>query len=243
MPHLGRPAAGAVTVILLATTGPLLLAPSAGAATSCASPVFKRLFYANTSFSGTPKRTDCDSVIAQNWGSGAPVSGLPKSGFGVRWSVTRDFGSGGPFTFTASALDGVRVYLDGIRKIDLWKNGSTTVKKTVDVTVPKGTHTLRVDYVNWTGNAAVSFSYAPRTSPTVDTVAPLTPGSPKVAYSTTTGAAKFSWARGKEMDLAGYHVYRRPKGASYPAKPAATVAATASTTAWTDSTLPLDGAV
>lgn len=127
------------TALVLVTAGGVLYATAvpASAVVSCASPVFKRQFFANTTFSGTPKKTDCDSAIDQNWGTGAPVSGVPSNNFGVRWSVTRDFGSGGPFTFTASAQDGIRVYLDDVRKIDLWKNVSTTVKKTANVTIPQ----------------------------------------------------------------------------------------------------------
>ncbi|GHE60748.1 fibronectin type III domain-containing protein [Streptomyces capitiformicae] len=237
-----RTTATAATAVVLATAGGLLTAATttANAAVTCASPVFKRQFYANTTFSGTPQKTDCDSAIDQNWGTGAPASGLPSNNFGVRWTVTRDFGSGGPFTFTASALDGIRVYLDGTRKIDLWKNVSSTVSKTVNVTIPSGRHTLRVDYVNWTGSAKVKFTYTPRTSATVDTTKPLTPTAPAVTYDQATGAAKFTWAKNKEMDLAGYRVYRRLKGTSFGTKPLATLATTTSTS-YTDTTLPKTG--
>ncbi|MGV9641863.1 PA14 domain-containing protein [Streptomyces sp. NPDC003514] len=210
-----RATAVTATAVVLSTAGGLLtaLAAPASAAVSCTSPVFKRQFFANTTFSGTPKKTDCDTAIDQSW-SGAPASGLPKDNFGVRWSVTRDFGSGGPFTLTASALDGIRVHLDGTRKIDLWKNTSTTVSKTLNVTIPSGKHTLRVDYVNWTGNAKVKFTYTPRTTATVDKTKPLAPTGAKAAYDTTTGKAKLTWTPNKEMDLAGYRVYRRLKGSS-----------------------------
>ncbi|MGW2387590.1 PA14 domain-containing protein [Streptomyces sp. NPDC001658] len=201
------------TAVALATAGGLLAvtAAPASAATTCTSPVYKRQFFANTTFSGTPKKTDCDNAIDQTW-AGAPVSGLPTNNFGVRYAVTRDFGSGGPFTLAASGLDGIRVYLDGVRKIDLWKNTSTTVSKTVNVTIPSGKHTLRVDYVNWTGSARVKFGYTPRTSATVDKVKPLTPTGAAVTYDPATGKAKLTWAKNKEMDLAGYRVYRRDKG-------------------------------
>ncbi|MGW3655741.1 PA14 domain-containing protein [Streptomyces sp. NPDC005151] len=189
-------------------------ATPAAAATSCTSPVFKRQFFANTSFSGTPKKTDCDSVIDQNWGTGAPASGLPKDNFGVRWSLTRDFGSGGPFAFTAATRDGIRVYVDGVRKVDIWKNVSTTQKKTVNVTVPKGTHSLRIDFVNWTGSADVKFAYTPRTTATVDKVKPLTPTGVKAVLDNATANAKVTWSANKEMDLAGYRVYRRLKDSS-----------------------------
>jgi len=233
-----RATTAAATAVALATAGTLLTtATPAAAAVSCTSPVFKRQFFANTTFSGTPKKTDCDSAIDQSW-SGAPVSGLPKDNFGVRWSLTRDFGSGGPFTLTASALDGIRVYLDGTRKINLWKNTSSTVSKTLNVTIPSGKHTLRVDYVNWTGSAKVKFAYTPRTTASVDKTKPLAPTGAKAVYDTTTGKAKLTWTPNKEMDLAGYRVYRRLKGASFGSTPLATT----TSTSYTDTTLPKTGA-
>ncbi|MFE7843483.1 PA14 domain-containing protein [Streptomyces sp. NPDC057474] len=206
-----RTTAATAAVVVLATAGALLAATAtpASAAVTCASPVFKRQFFANTSFSGTPKKTDCDSAVDENWKTGAPASGLPKDNFGVRWSVTRDFGSGGPFALSVSGLDGIRVYVDGVRKVDLWKNGTTTVSKTVNLTIPKGKHTLRVDHVHWTGSAKVKFTYAPRTSATVDKTKPLAPTGLAATYSAATQQTKLTWSKNKEMDLAGYHVYRR----------------------------------
>jgi fibronectin type 3 domain-containing protein len=236
-----RTTAAAATAVVLATAGTLLTITPASAATTCTSPVFKRQFFANTTFSGTPKKTDCDSAIDQSW-SGAPASGLPSNNFGVRWSVTRDFGSGGPFSLSASGLDGIRVYLDpgtdNARKIDLWKNTSTTVSKTVNVTIPSGKHTLRVDYVNWTGSAKVKFGYTPRTSATVDKTKPLAPTGTSASYDSATGKAKLTWSTNKEMDLAGYKVYRRLKGTSFGSTPIATT----TSTSYTDTTLPKTGA-
>ncbi|RPE42096.1 hypothetical protein EDD90_5199 [Streptomyces sp. Ag109_O5-1] len=69
--------------VVLATAGTLLggTAATASAATTCSTPVFKRQFFANTTFKGTPKKTDCDSAVSESW-SGAPASGLPKDNFG-----------------------------------------------------------------------------------------------------------------------------------------------------------------
>ncbi|MGP4013177.1 PA14 domain-containing protein [Streptomyces sp. 4N124] len=232
-----RTTAATATAVVLATAGGLLSTVTpASAAVSCTSPVFKRQFFANTTFSGTPKKTDCDTTIDQNW-SGAPASGLPSNNFGVRWTVTRDFGSGGPFALTASALDGIRVYVDGVRKIDLWRNVSSTVTKTVNLTIPSGKHSIRVDYVNWTGSASVKFNYTPRTSATVDKVKPLTPTGTSLSYDQATGKAKLTWAKNKEMDLAGYKVYRRLKGTSFGSAPLKTT----TSTSYTDSTIPKSG--
>ncbi|MEW2118975.1 PA14 domain-containing protein [Streptomyces sp. NPDC005474] len=234
-----RTTQAATTALVLATTGALLgsATPAASAATTCAAPAYQRQFFANTTLSGTPKKTDCDASIAENWGAGSPAPGLPKDNFGVRWTVTRDFGSGGPFALSAAAQDGIRVYVDGTRKIDLWRNVSTTVRKTVNVTIPAGKHTLRVDYANWTGNANVNFAYVPRTSATVDRVKPLAPTPASVTYDKTTGKAKLTWAKNQEMDLAGYRIYRRLNGSSYPGTPLATTTATT----YTDTTLPVTG--
>ncbi|WP_369247990.1 PA14 domain-containing protein [Streptomyces sp. R41] len=228
------------SALVLATAGGLLTATvtPASAATNCTSPVYKREFFANTTFSGTAKKTDCDSAIDQNWGSGAPATGLPSNNFSVGWTVTRDFGSGGPFSLPVSTQDGIRVYLDGTRKVDLWKNVSTTQTKTVNITIPSGKHTLRIDYVNWTGTANVKFAYLPRTSATVDTVKPLVPTGTSVSYDTAGGNAKLAWAKNKEMDLAGYRVYRRLKGSSFGSTPLVTT----TSTSYTDTSLPVTGA-
>lgn len=201
-----------------------LAASPASAATPCKTNHFTRTFYPNTTFSGTPKKTDCDNVMDQNWGTRAPASGLPTNKFGVRYSLVRDFGNGGPFTFTTAARDGVRVYLDGVRKINIWKNVSTTQKKTVNVTIPSGKHTLRIDYVNWTGAANVSFAYTPRTSAAVDKTKPRTPAGITATYNTTTTKSTIRWSSNVDMDLAGYRVYRRLKGTTAYTKVAQTKA-------------------
>ncbi|MEE1753066.1 PA14 domain-containing protein [Streptomyces sp. SP18CS02] len=194
----------------LAAAGGLITAAPASAAVTCTSPAWTAQYFANTSFSGTPKLTACDSAIAENMGSGDPAGvTLPNDNFSIRWSLTRDFGSGGPFRISAATQDGMRVYVDGVRKIDLWKNVSATARKTLDLSLPAGRHTIRVDYVAWTGSAYAGFTYAARTQASVDTVKPLNPTGLTAAYNRDTAKTALRWSVNKEMDLAGYRVYRR----------------------------------
>ncbi|MFD4373408.1 PA14 domain-containing protein [Streptomyces sp. NPDC058486] len=198
------------TTAALAASGGLLTATPAAAAVTCASPLWKAEYFANTTLTGTPKLTACDAAIAENYGLGDPAGvTLPRDNFSVRWTLTRDFGSGGPFSFAAETQDGIRVYLDGVRRIDLWKNVTVNQRKTVNLTVPAGRHTLRVDHVAWTGTANVRFAYAPLTTATADKVRPLAPAGATAVYDRALNRTTLKWAANKEMDLAGYRVYRR----------------------------------
>jgi fibronectin type 3 domain-containing protein len=219
-----RAAALALSVAAAGLALPATAAQAATASVTCGTGVWKATYYANTTFAGTAKKTACDTAISENYGTGDPAGvTLPKDNFGVRWTVTRDFGSGGPFSFAASAQDGIRVYLDGTRKINLWKDYTSTQKKTVNVTVPKGKHTIRVDFAAFKGKANVAFAYAPRTSASVDKVKPLAPTALKGTVSGYT--SQLSWAKNAELDLAGYRVYRNGgliSGSSLLTKPAYT---------------------
>ncbi|MGW5066440.1 hypothetical protein ACWEQJ_10025 [Streptomyces cyaneofuscatus] len=203
-----RTAGAAVLSLATALTG-FAFPTTAQAAVKCSAGVWKAQFYANTTLTGTPKATLCDTAIAENYGTGDPAGvKLPRDNFGVRWSMTRDFGSGGPFDLTVAAQDGVRVHLDGSRKINLWRNVSKDQKKTVRVTVPRGVHTLRVDFAAFTGRANIAFSHKPVTGK-ADKTAPLAPAGLKAGYAAATLKTTLTWSRNHELDLAGYHVYRR----------------------------------
>lgn len=174
------------------------------ASVNCSDGVWKADYYPNTTLTGTPRASLCDASVNENWGTGHPARlSLPDDRFGVRWTMRRDFGGGGPFLLRTAAQDGVRVWIDGTRYVNLWRDYVSTQRASVKVTVPAGTHTVRVDYAAFTGSANISADLAPTTA---DRVAPLAPASLSAVRGD--GRATVNWARNAEADLAGYRVYR-----------------------------------
>ncbi|MEH0509307.1 MULTISPECIES: fibronectin type III domain-containing protein [unclassified Streptomyces] len=204
-----RTAGAAVLSLATALTG-LAFPATAQAAVTCSAGVWKAQYYANTTLTGTPKAIACDASIAEDYGLGDPAGvTLPRDNFGVRWSTTRNFGSGGPFDLSVAVQDGARVYLDGYRKIDLWRNVNRTQRKTLRLTVPRGVHTLRVDFVAFTGTANIAFAYEPVIGAAYDRVAPMAPVGLKAVYAAATLKTTLAWSRNHELDVAGYRLYRR----------------------------------
>ncbi len=210
--RISRRTTGVAALSLATALTGLAFPATAQAAVSCAAGVWKAQYYADTTLTGTPKATVCDTSIAENYGLGDPAGvTLPRDRFGVRWTTTRDFVSGGSFDLTVAVQDGARVYLDGSRKIDLWRDVSRTQRKTLRLTVPRETHTLRVDFAAFTGAADIAFAYQPVTG-AADRTAPLAPAGVKAGYAPATLRATLTWSRNPELDLAGHRVYRRTAG-------------------------------
>jgi hypothetical protein len=115
-------------------------------------------YFSNPDLSGSPVLSRSDSSINFDWGSGSPGSGLPSDGFSVRWTRTVDFGTGGMYSFTACADDGVRLWVNNHLLIDQWQvqaivcySGSEYVAGSVPV---------KMEYYENTGLAAARLSWS-----------------------------------------------------------------------------------
>jgi type IV pilus assembly protein PilY1 len=77
--------------------------------------------------------------------------------FSVRWTGNFDLAAGS-YIFSATADDGVRLYVDGQLVIDKWiDEGATTY--TASVPLVAGTHEIKLEYYeNW-GDAVVRLSW------------------------------------------------------------------------------------
>jgi hypothetical protein len=89
----------------------------------CPSGEWKASYFANQTLTGTPVTERCETAVNYDWGGGSPSdAGVGPDNFSVRWVATRLFATIDSYTSTATADDGVRVYLDGTLVIGQWKD-------------------------------------------------------------------------------------------------------------------------
>lgn len=101
--------------------------------------------------------TRTDSAVNFNWGSGRPALQVPTDRFSARWTGSFNF-VGGNRTFTVTADDGVRLYVDGRLILDKWINQpATTYNQTISLS--EGVHTVRLEYFENGGQAVAKLSW------------------------------------------------------------------------------------
>lgn len=112
---------------------------------------WKGEFFNNVNLQGAPAVTRHYQAINFNWGRNAPVHGITADYFSARFT-TESYFSGGRYRFTATMDDGMRVYLDDRLILDQWQLGSARVY-VAEVLVSEGSHRIRVEYFENTGDA------------------------------------------------------------------------------------------
>jgi hypothetical protein len=104
-----------------------------------------------------PTFSRSESTIDHDWGGGSPTAAIAWDHFVARWTKQATFAAG-TYRFTTVSDDGVRLYVDDQLYIDQWNDHAATTH-TADVTLTAGAHTIRVEYYENSGGAAVRMSY------------------------------------------------------------------------------------
>lgn len=110
-------------------------------------------YFHNRDLSGSPSVTRWDDAIGFEWGTGAPIPGLPADHFSVRWTRYAYFHNDN-YAFCAMADDGVRLYLDGVRVLDAW-HPNNGVAYCGEVDVQAGVRQVRAEYYEDGGDALI----------------------------------------------------------------------------------------
>lgn len=113
-------------------------------------------YFNNRSLSGTPILVREDASILFDWGRNAPISVVDGDNFSVRW--TRELSlDAGQYIFTATADDGVRLWVNGHLLIDQWHDHpATSYEGSIYVS---GRTTVVMEYYESTGLAYAALKW------------------------------------------------------------------------------------
>lgn len=112
-------------------------------------------YFANANLTGSPSAIYSVVSPSNNWGNGSPVSNIPVDNFSARWTGTLVLD--GVYELSVRADDGVRVFVNGVSYINEWR-GATGRTYTARFTVPRGTHTIVIEYYEAAGSAFMEYS-------------------------------------------------------------------------------------
>jgi hypothetical protein len=110
-------------------------------------------YFDNMKLEGQPVFVRQDADVDFDWGRGSPGEGVSANGFSVRWT-TSPWVPAGTYRVYVQANEGVRYWLDGVLLIDEWHK-STGETYMVEVFVPAGVHTVKVEYYEGAGDAHI----------------------------------------------------------------------------------------
>lgn len=136
--------------MVVAGVGLVMAVGQAGAACGVPADTFCVDYFNGQTATGTVLASATEAVINHNWGSGAPIAGVPADNFSGRWQGAFNFPAG-TYKFSATADDGVRVLIDGVPVIDAFvPQAATTFEKLYWLS---GRHRITVEYFDAWGAA------------------------------------------------------------------------------------------
>lgn len=131
------------------TAGPTTPTPTASAANGLTG-----VYFNNKDFTGTSV-TRIDPAINFSWGTGAPAGGISANTYSVVWTgyviprYTQEY------TFFMRTDDGARVYINGTKIIESWKDQPATEYSGKISLTKDQKYAIRVEYYqNWGGSTA-----------------------------------------------------------------------------------------
>jgi hypothetical protein len=127
--------------------------------TAVPSTSWKGEYFAGTALAGTALmvRNEGTGTLGFNWGADGPGCGVPADGFSARFARTIT-SPAATHRFTVTSDDGVRVFVDGVLRLDKWIDQAPTTY-TFDVALTAGSHTVKTEYYESAGSASLSLSW------------------------------------------------------------------------------------
>ncbi len=114
-------------------------------------------YFNNITLGGTPVLVRDDAAIAFDWGSNSPAAGVNSDRFSVRWTRTLTMDPG-MYTFSLTADDGARLWVNGHLLVDAWVDQAATTY-TGQLYLPGGSVTMEMQYYENAGGAVARLSW------------------------------------------------------------------------------------
>jgi glucose/arabinose dehydrogenase/PKD repeat protein len=130
-------------------------------------------YFDNPDVSGAPVLTRLDDAVDFNWGDGAPGDGVPANNFSARWTKPLVVAEDTSYTFTVTADDGARLFIDGVKVLDKWFLQGGAATSTVTRHLAPGTHTVVLEYFELGGGAVARFDHETSAEPPPDPPPPF----------------------------------------------------------------------
>lgn len=117
-------------------------------------------YFANSDLQGSPTYKRLEEDLLFNWQQGAPGPWVDPDGFSARFVTTIKVGGVGWFyNFMMDADDGARLRIDDRVVLDAWAGGGD--RGLVRTWLPRGDHTLQVEYRELQKEARLLVAYSP----------------------------------------------------------------------------------
>ncbi len=149
-------------------------------------------YFDNRGLSGDPVLVRDDRKIAFDWKQGSPDDSLAADNFSARWERKLKFDAG-TYRFHMTADDGVRLWIDGTKVLDEWKDGSAR-ELAVEYSLTQGDHQIKLEYYEHAGDARVQLGWdkvpgSPSPTPTATATTTAAPTASPTATATATATA------------------------------------------------------
>ena len=145
--------------------------------TPTATVVWQAQYWNNRTFTGNPTLTQQESAINYNWGDGSPAASINADSFSARWTGQLSLESGS-YRFDVVSDDGVRLFLDSVKRIEAWSDHAATAYY-YTLQHDGGTVNVVLEYYEHVESAQVSLTWGvPATATPTPTLTPLPTASP-----------------------------------------------------------------
>ncbi len=116
-------------------------------------------YFNNKDVSGTPVATRVDKRIGFEWTAGCDVDKVNKNDFSVRWTGEVRPTVSGEYDFIVSGDDGYRLFIDNVKVIDEYKDGSFRERKHTKTVTAGQKYAVKLEYYQAGGGASIDFAW------------------------------------------------------------------------------------